>query len=88
MLDVGYRINFLTSFYNILNILCLLIFYQLDFVTPGNSALEAISLKQIRHKPKSRMKPWLRPHFQQRLIFLEENFGVLLALMINAFLAI
>lgn|GEM_PF-1159672 len=62
--------------------------YQLDFVIPGKSPLLASSLKQIRHKPKSRIKPWLRPQRQQRLITRVENFGFLFALAINAFLAI
>jgi hypothetical protein len=30
-------------------------FYQLDFLTPGICPAEAISRKQIRHKPKWRM---------------------------------
>jgi hypothetical protein len=64
------------------------IIYQLAFLMPGKSALLANSLKQIRHNPKSLMKPWLRPQRQQRLTIRVENFGVLLAFTINAFLAI
>jgi hypothetical protein len=57
-------------------------------VIPGKSPLSANSRKQIRQIPKSRIKPWFRPQRQQRLTLREENFGVLIAFAINAFLAI
>jgi len=59
-----------------------LIIYQLDLVTPGMSVLDASSLKQMRHRPKSLIKPWLRPQRQQRLTILVEYFGFLLAFTI------
>jgi len=49
--------------------------YHDDFVTPGNSPLLANSLKQIRHKPKRRIKERGRPQSRQRLRFLVTYFG-------------
>src|SRR5687768_5649630 len=65
--------------------------YQEALTIPGISPLLASSRKQIRHKRKSRMKPALRPHFQQRRIIREENFAcfkLLSALAMRDFLAI
>jgi len=50
--------------------------YQLDLVTPGNSARCAISRKQLRHMPKRRMKARGRPQMRQRLYLRALNFGV------------
>jgi hypothetical protein len=65
--------------------------YQEAFTTPVISPRLASSRKQIRHSEKSLMKPAFRPHFQQRLMTLEEYFGftkLLLALAIKDFFAI
>src|SRR5689334_4298110 len=42
-------------------------FYQLDFVTPGNSPRSARSRKQIRHRPNLRIYARGRPQTLQRL---------------------
>jgi len=42
---------------------------------PGISPRFAISLKQILHKPKSRIKARLRPQRKQRRVARLENFG-------------
>jgi hypothetical protein len=55
---------------------------------PGITPREAISLKQIRHKPKSRINPLLRPQLKQRLTTRVLNFGGLFALTITDVLAI
>jgi len=57
----------------------LLIVYQDDFFIPGIRPSLANSLKQIRHTPKSRIKPFLRPHLKQRRTIRDENFGFLFA---------
>jgi len=64
------------------------LFYQLDLVTPGISALEANSRKQMRQMPKSLIKPWLRPQRQHRLTILVEYFGFFFDFTIKAVLAI
>src|SRR3989344_1045384 len=51
-------------------------YYQLDFLTPGIFPSFASSRKQMRHNPKSRIYPRLRPHRKHRLTRREENFGV------------
>jgi hypothetical protein len=53
--------------------------YQLAFLTPGILPSLANSRKQIRHRPKSLIKPCLRPHRKQRLTTRDLNFGVFAA---------
>lgn len=53
-------------------------FYQDAFLIPGIIPSFASSRKHVRHRPKSRMNPRLRPHLKQRFTILEENFGVFL----------
>lgn len=62
--------------------------YQEDFLIPGMSPSFASSLKQIRHMPKSRIKPFFRPHRKQRRTILDENFGFLFARATTDVLAI
>jgi len=62
--------------------------YQEDFFIPGKSPLLANSRKQIRQRPKSRIKPRLRPQRQQRLTIRVENFGFLFDFTTKAVLAI
>ena len=49
--------------------------YQLDFLTPGIIPSFAYSLKQMRHRPKSRIYPCLRPHRKQRRTIRVLNLG-------------
>ena len=49
--------------------------YQLDFLTPGICPFEDISLKHIRHKPKSRKNPRFLPQRKHRRTMRVENFG-------------
>src|SRR3989338_6154674 len=65
-----------------------MIFYQLDFLTPGNMPSLANSLKQIRQIPKSRIKALPRPQRKHRFLVLVENFGFFLLLAITDVLAI
>jgi hypothetical protein len=51
------------------------VFYQDDFLIPGMRPSLANSLKQILQRPKSRMKPFLRPQRKQRLTTRVENLG-------------
>ena len=65
--------------------------YHDALLTPGISPLLANSLKQILQSRNFRMKPPLRPHFQQRRITRDENFGFIKlrsAFAIKDFLAI
>ncbi len=66
----------------------LIMVYQDDFFTPGMRPSLASSRKQIRHTPKSRIKPFLRPQRKQRLTTRDENFGFLFALAITDVFAI
>lgn len=50
--------------------------YQEALLTPGISPRLASSLKQILQSWNLRMKPALRPHFQQRRMTRDENFGL------------
>ncbi|OGI71790.1 hypothetical protein A3B84_02865 [Candidatus Nomurabacteria bacterium RIFCSPHIGHO2_02_FULL_35_13] len=54
--------------------------YQLDFLTPGSIPSFANSLKQIRHMPKSLIKPLPRPQRKHRFFCRVENFGFFLFL--------
>jgi len=49
--------------------------YHDAFFIPGISPLEAISLKQILHSPKSLKYPRFRPHLKQRLTIRVEYLG-------------
>jgi len=62
--------------------------YQEDFLIPGILPSLANSRKQIRHRPKSLIKPCLRPQRKQRLTTRDANFGVFLDLAITDFFAI
>jgi len=53
--------------------------YHEDFLTPGIMPSFAYSRKQMRHSPKSRIKPRLRPHLKQRRTILVLNLGFLRA---------
>ncbi len=64
------------------------IFYQEDFRTPGIFPSFANSRKQIRHRPKSRMYPCLRPHLKHRFTVRVENFGFFNDRAITDFFAI
>jgi len=44
-------------------------YYQLDFLTPGNKPLTALSLKQSLQRPKNLIKARGRPQTEQRLTF-------------------
>ena len=55
---------------------------------PGIIPSLAYSRKQIRHKPKSRIKPFLRPQQKQRRTIRLLNFGFLSDLAITDFFAI
>lgn len=68
-----------------------LLIYQDALLTPGISPRLANSLKQILHNWKRRIKPALRPHFQQRRIIREGYFALVklrCAFAIRDFLAI
>lgn len=54
---------------------------------PGISFLDAISLKQIRHNPKSLIYPLFRPHLKQRRTIRVEYLGVFFALAMTDSLA-
>jgi hypothetical protein len=56
--------------------------YQLDLVTPGTWPSSASFRKQMRHMPKSRMKPRGRPQRRQRLRLRTGYRGVRAALTI------
>lgn len=62
--------------------------YQDDFLIPGIRPSFANSRKQIRHIPKSRIKPFLRPQRKHRLTIRDENFGFLFARAITDVFAI
>jgi hypothetical protein len=62
--------------------------YQLDFLTPGINPWLASSRKQIRHKPKSRIKARLRPQRQQRLTIRVVYFSFFNDLAVCALVAI
>jgi len=62
--------------------------YQLAFLIPGISPKWASLRKQSRQIPKSRITAWGRPHRLHRVYLRTANFGVLLHLLTNAFLAI
>jgi len=62
--------------------------YQDDFFIPGIRPSFASSRKQIRHTPKSRINPFLRPQRKQRRTILDENFGFLFARAITDVFAI
>jgi hypothetical protein len=53
------------------------IFYHDDFVIPGISPRLAASLKQIRHRPKSLIKPLFLPQRKHLRTILVLNFGFL-----------
>jgi len=55
---------------------------------PGIIPSLANSRKQIRQRPKSRMKPFLREHRKQRRTTLDLNFGVRAARALTEVLAI
>jgi hypothetical protein len=57
-----------------------LLFYQLDFTTPGISPLRASERKQRRQTPNLRRNARGRPQSWQRLCFLDLNFGLLASL--------
>lgn len=52
--------------------------YQDAFFTPGISWFVAISRKQMRQRPKSRMKARFLPQRKQRRTMRDENFGFFL----------
>src|SRR5260370_5018415 len=56
------------------------LFYQLDFKTPGISPLRASERKQRRHTPNLRRKARGRPQSWQRLCWRDLNFGVFASL--------
>ena len=58
----------------------ILLFYQLDFTTPGISPLRASERKQRRHTPNFRRKARGRPQSWQRLCWRDLNFGFLASL--------
>src|SRR3989338_7015964 len=58
---------------------CDSIFYHEDFLMPGIMPSFANSRKQIRHRPKSRIKPFLRAQRKQRRTTRLLNFGFLRA---------
>jgi hypothetical protein len=62
--------------------------YQDALRTPGISPFNAISRKQIRHRPNLRRNARGRPQRVQRLTLRDENFGFLLAFSTSAFFAI
>lgn len=62
--------------------------YHEDLRTPGIIPSLANSRKQIRHKPKSRIKPCLRPHLKQRFTARTGYFGVFFERAITDALAI
>ena len=62
--------------------------YHEDLVIPGTSPLFASSLKQILHKPKSRIYPLFLPQRQHLRTMRVEYFGFLFDFAIKAFLAI
>ena len=62
--------------------------YHEDFFIPGILPSLANSRKQIRQRPKSRIKPCLRPQRKQRLTTRDANFGVFFDLAITDFFAI
>src|ERR1700761_8691112 len=53
----------------------IVLFYQLDFTTPGISPLRASERKQRRHTPNFRRKARGRPQSWQRLCWRDLNFG-------------
>lgn len=61
--------------------------YQLAFFTPGISPFEAISLKQMRQIPKSRIYARFLPQRKQRLTARVEYFGVFCDLAMTDFFA-
>lgn len=62
--------------------------YHDDFFTPGIFPSEAISLKQIRHSPKSLIYPFPLPHLKQRCTTRVLYFGFLFDRAITDFFAI
>src|SRR5580693_5403878 len=58
----------------------ILLFYQLDFTTPGISPLRASERKQRRHTPNLRRNARGRPQSWQRLCWRDLNFGFLASL--------
>lgn len=62
--------------------------YQDDFLIPGISPRDAISLKQMRHSSKSLIYPLFRPQRKHRRTARVENFGFLFARAITDFFAI
>src|SRR5580698_2525271 len=57
-----------------------ILFYQLDFTTPGISPLRASERKQRRQTPNLRRKARGRPQSWQRLCWRDLNFGFLASL--------
>src|SRR5579871_5997177 len=57
-----------------------LLFYQLDFTTPGISPLRASERKQRRHTPNLSRNARGRPQSWQRLCWRDLNFGVFASL--------
>jgi hypothetical protein len=64
------------------------LFYQLDFLTPGNIPSLANSLKQMRQTPKSLIKALPRPQRKHRFLARVENFGFFKALALTDVFAI
>src|SRR6201996_2230295 len=66
----------------------IVLFYQLDFTTPGISPLRASARKQRRHTPNFLRKARGRPHSWQRLCWRDLNFGFFASLTRFAVVAI